>query len=286
MAVAASSATSRVASRAASRAASNWHAHMTMDFVAGPRRTFVKRRHSGPLSLQRAFYPEGDVCHVYVLHPPGGVVGGDSLQLDAHAGANAAAFVTTPGATKFYRSAGKVAVFNQHLKVTEGCLEWFPQENIFFDGANVQCRTEIDITGEGRFSGWEIQVFGRRAGGHQFQTGYIDSGLSVVINGKPLVLDRLRVTGQDSLRSATGMRGHTVYGTQLFYPFNAIALDQARDLVTTDQGFFMSAFDDCLVVRFLGDDSELARQGFSTLWKHLRKQVSLREGIVPRIWST
>ncbi|MBX2880100.1 MAG: urease accessory protein UreD [Granulosicoccus sp.] len=269
-----------------SKSSSSWHAHMTLDFLCGPQRTFVKRRHSGPLTMQRAFYPEDDLCHVYLLHPPGGVVGGDILEIEAGTAPGTAAFVTTPGATKFYRSMGPPAVFNQTLKVKGGSLEWFPQENIFFSDANVCLCTDIAIEGKSQFMGWDIQVFGRRAGKHPFLSGQVNSLLKLTIDGMPILLDRLRVGGQSSLQALTGLQGNTVYGTLIIYPFDPVALDCAREIATTDEGFHLTTFDHCLLVRYLGSDSEKARKGFTALWQYLRKPVISRDPIVPRIWLT
>ncbi len=53
-----------------------WKANLSLEFKATALRTVIsKREHKGPLAIQRPFYPEDDVCHVYLLHPPGGVVG-------------------------------------------------------------------------------------------------------------------------------------------------------------------------------------------------------------------
>lgn len=93
----------------------------------------TEKRHIGPLMVQRPFYPEQGIAHTYLLHPPGGVVGGDNLLINIDVQSQAHALLTTPGATKFYRSAGGVAHQIQTLKVApNGFLEWLPQENIFF----------------------------------------------------------------------------------------------------------------------------------------------------------
>lgn len=93
----------------------------------------TEKRHLGPLMVQRPFYPEQGVAHTYLLHPPGGVVGGDTLSININVQPYAHALLTTPGATKFYRSAGGTASQTQTLTVAqEGFLEWLPQENIFF----------------------------------------------------------------------------------------------------------------------------------------------------------
>jgi len=69
----------------------------------GARTVLAAHRHSGPLRLQRPFYPEGSaVCHLCLLHPPGGLVMGDELSTTLTLEAAAEAVVTTPSAGKFY----------------------------------------------------------------------------------------------------------------------------------------------------------------------------------------
>ena len=66
----------------------------------------VKSCHEGPLRVQRPFYPaneQADECHVYLLHPPGGFVGNDTLEIEGTLAAGTHVLVTTPSAGKFYR---------------------------------------------------------------------------------------------------------------------------------------------------------------------------------------
>src|SRR6187549_2369470 len=93
------------------------------------------RLHDGPLRVLRALHPVGGVCHSVLVHPPGGVVGGDELSIELTLGQGAHALVTTPGATRFYRSAGATAT--QTLRVVAGAasrLEWLPLETIAYNG--------------------------------------------------------------------------------------------------------------------------------------------------------
>ena len=110
-----------------------WLARLELELDVRAGRTILQRKHQvGPLTVQRPFYPEGNVCHLYLLHPPGGVVGGDRLEIELIVASGAHALVTTPGAAKFYRSAGKAEIAQQCLKVAEGgLLEWFPRGTIF-----------------------------------------------------------------------------------------------------------------------------------------------------------
>src|SRR6202163_1691202 len=167
--------------RGATANAGGWQARLELQFEAAEARTrLAHRRHHGPLLIQRVFYPEppldagalaAEPCHVYVLHPPGGVVSGDELQLEVDVQAQAHALLTTPAAGKFYRrsrhSAGeqggsdaRVARLTQPLPVDGGILEWLPQENIYFPETAVQLRTLVRLQAGARFIGWEIGWLG------------------------------------------------------------------------------------------------------------------------------
>jgi urease accessory protein len=144
---------------------SGWAAELALRFaVRGERgRTeLVGRRHVGPLRVQRPFHPEpSGACHVYVLHPPGGVVGGDQLALDVSVESGAHALLTTPAAAKLYRSAGPCARVQQALRVGEGArLEWLPHENIAFSAANAELTTRVELEQGARFLGWVVLCLG------------------------------------------------------------------------------------------------------------------------------
>ena len=68
--------------------------------------------------MQRPFYPGDGVCHLPA--PAGGLVGGDELVLDVDVEPARAALLTTPAATKFYRSDGAPSVQRQTLRVAAG----------------------------------------------------------------------------------------------------------------------------------------------------------------------
>src|SRR3990172_7209250 len=116
----------------------SWRAQLALEFERRAARTVLSaRRHDGPLVVQKPLYPEGDaVCHTIVVHPPGGMAGGDDIQLKARLDVNAHALLTTAGAGKWYRSVGPWARQSIQFDVSGGaCLEWLPQENIIFNGA-------------------------------------------------------------------------------------------------------------------------------------------------------
>ena len=67
--------------------ARGWQAAMDLHFNgSGARTVITRRRHVGPLRIQKPFYPGDGACHVYLLHPPGGLVGGDVLDVTVRVG--------------------------------------------------------------------------------------------------------------------------------------------------------------------------------------------------------
>ena len=146
---------------------SGWLARLDLDFqVHGGRTVLARRRHEGPLRTLRSFHPEGAPCHSYLIHPPGGIVGGDRLEIDIRVGDGAHALITTPAANKFYRSAGATARQVQELRVEAGAtLEWLPQEQSLFNAARVDSLTRVALGDSARFLGWEITALGRPASG-------------------------------------------------------------------------------------------------------------------------
>ena len=264
---------------------SGWRARISCGFEAGPSKTFVRRDHVGPLSMQRPFYPEGRTAHVYLLHPPGGVVGGDRLNVDVSASDGASGLITTPGATKFYRSEGRVARVNQNLHAL-GDLEWFPQENIFFNASNVIQTTDINVEEKGTLAFWEINCYGRLAGKQPFVEGRVVTRLSVRRKNCLVFHDRFSVDGQQSLNRTTGLRGSTVSGMLLLSPLPTESKQAALSLFTDSPHFSCSCIDDMLIVRYVGDSAEQAKAGFTQVWSQQRMALSRRAPCVPRIWST
>ena len=269
-----------------------WHARLRLDFAAGADRTILAHREQrGPLAVQRPFYPEGSPCHVYVLHPPGGLVGGDRLEIAVRVGEGAQALITTPGAAKLYRSIGPTAEQVQLLQVAAGgSLEWLPQENILFPGARARLRTELDLDPGAAFMGWEVHSLGRPAIGERFESGRVDLGLRVRRSGVPLLLDRLRLADGQGLDGASGLRGYPVTGTLAACPAGPEDLEAVRsraDLGSdSDLSWGVTLLGDLMVVRCLARGSEPVHRHFRSVWSILRPRLLGRPACPPRIWAT
>ncbi|WP_415721734.1 urease accessory protein UreD [Photobacterium ganghwense] len=292
---------------------SGWKAEIQLGFspartmAAETPKTVVRhRRQSGPLAIQRPLYPEGSPCHVYLLHPPGGVVGGDQLRIQAQSDSGAHALVTTPGATKFYRSAGAYAYQRQELRVeTGGILEWFPQENIYFPQAKVRLDTEITIAEGGRFVGWELHCFGRPALKEGFDSGNVVGCTRLTVNQRLVLAEQINVQGGDMHQQHAGLRGYAMMGSLFVVHADEKLLKVVQTLLNEHSDYLnknnmvaavtalsgdirRSRSDDqsVLVVRAMGQSSESMTRLFTRIWLQVRTHWLGESPAIPRIWAT
>lgn len=272
----------------------HWQARLQLGFARrGDATLLTKRQHFGPLRVQKPLYPEGAaVCQVVLLHPPGGLVGGDTLDIGVDLGPASHALITTPGAAKWYGSAGPLASQQLRFDVAAGALlEWLPQENIFFDGARAALHTQIVLAADARFIGWEVHRLGRRASGEHFKRGEMRLHTRIERAGQPLWLERGRVLGDDALlHSPAGFAGMAVSATMMAVgpAVGADLLAACRMLPTyeTEARHAITVLPDLLLARYLGQSPEAARAWFVALWRLLRPALLGRAAVSPRIWST
>lgn len=276
-----------------------WLAELTLGFVAGSGKTLMKDfRFKGPLRVQRPFYPEGAPCHVYILHPPGGLVSGDNLKIDINCDKNSHAVLTTPSAGKIYQADS--CNVEQHqivkLQIDDAVCEWLPQETIVFNGANGYLNTEIALTENARFIGWDMYCLGRTAGDKPFNEGRVIQTLKVTAAGVPLLIERQAVRGGgDELSQHYGFSGHSVSGTLVAYglanPQATVAsLRESIDLLMSEMSakgmLAVTQRLGLVLVRYLGPCSEEGKNLFIHCWKLLRKELLGLEASEPRIWLT
>lgn len=270
-----------------------WNARLEVGVAKrGDASVAMHRRHSGPLRLQKPLYPEGPaVAHLLVIHPPAGIAGGDRLEIDIGLQHDASALVTTPGATKWYRSDGARAQQHVALCVARGaCLEWLPQESIVFDGADVETTTAIACERGATCIGWDIVALGRRASGERFARGAMRQDLTLSCDGRVLWRERARLAlGDPLLDSPVGWNGHHVAG--VLWAWGAALpgadLDRCRDATMARNDAGLTVLGDHLVVaRALSDSTESLRDLFHELWTIIRPGMTGRPATLPRIWAT
>lgn len=270
-----------------------WQARLALEYsLQGGRTTLCGREHSGPLVVQKTLYPEGDtVCHSIIVHPPGGIAAGDALLLELRLGEGSAALLTTPGAGKWYKSAGPQASLTQCFELERGAvLEWLPQPAIVFDAARALTRTEVRLHPEALYLGWELSCMGRSASGERFNSGELRQRTEIWQQGERLWSEYARLAGDDPmLKSSAGLNDCTVSATLI-----AAGRDIPRDLlelcraVVPDAGerVGITALPRVLLARYLGHNSEAAMHYFIALWRLLRPALAGRAAVPPRIWAT
>jgi urease accessory protein len=276
----------------ASLDASRWRARLRLGYRRDGERTYLaEREHLGPLVVQKSLYPEGKaVCQSIVVHPPGGIAGGDSLAIDVSLDAGACAQFTTPGAAKWYRSAGNMARQVVALKVGErAVLEWLPQESIVFDGAIADMETTIDLDATAMYVGWDIVCLGRTASRERFATGRLTQRLQVWRAKALLFAERVELRGGAAeLVSRVGLHGAPVFGTLLAIgpAISDALLSSCREMTASEGDVAVTRLPGLMVARYRGASCEAARACFTALWRRVRPELIGREVIVPRLWST
>jgi urease accessory protein len=260
--------------------------------MRGGRTVLAHRSSRGPLAVQKPLYPEGDaVCHAIVLHPPGGIAGGDRLSITVNLQAGANALLTTPGATKWYRSAMLEAAQDVEITVATGAVcEWLPQENIFFNAANARNAIAVLLEPGAVFCGWDVMCLGRTASGERFESGNVRQRLRVTRAGHQLFEELGTIEGGGALLdSPVGMAGFPVCGTFLLAGIETSkpALDECRDAAPTGKAKWgVTRMPELLVARYLGPSGEEAREYFVRIWKIVRPQYLQKAMQIPRIWAT
>ncbi|NVO08202.1 MAG: urease accessory protein UreD, partial [Rhodoferax sp.] len=139
-----------------------WQANLNLAYARHGARVVARHEHSGPLRILQSLYPEGDgICHNVLVHPPGGLVGGDTLDIAVQAATGTHGLVTTPGATRFYRSDGPLALQTTRIHLQAGSrLEWLPLEALCYNDCNAENRLVMELEPGAELLGWDITAFG------------------------------------------------------------------------------------------------------------------------------
>lgn len=269
----------------------SWHAELELAYGRfGDSTRPTQRRHKGPLRVQKHLYAEGpQVCQHIIVHPPGGIAGGDRLDINASVGANAWAQLASPGAAKWYRAAGPAYQQLELSVASGGTLEWLPQETIVFSEAKAELTTRINLQGDARLFYWDVVALGRPASGERFDQGYFQAHLDIRRDGRLLWHERQRVVGNDGLLdSPIGLDGKPVFATLIVTgEIDPELMERCRELAEhSPVRGDLSQLPGLIIARCLADEALHARAWLIELWKLLRPALLGREAVAPRIWST
>lgn len=273
-----------------------WHAQLALDYCVEAGRTVARHTHSGPLRILQSLYPEGDaICHNVLVHPPGGLVGGDTLDIAVQAQGGAHGLITTPGATRFYRSDGPPARQSTRLQLDPGArLEWLPLETICYNGCNAENHLSLDLAPGAELMGWDITALGLPHANQPFVLGSLRQHIAL----PGIWLERSTLDASDTrlLNSPAGMDGFRcmatlffVSGTPLSRERRQMALDSVRAGISqhalAPTAGATSPHAQVVVVRVLAPVVEPVMDLLRTLRNTWRAQLWAKAPSSPRIWS-
>jgi urease accessory protein len=275
-----------------------WQGHLSLSYRFDGQRSIVHDRHTGPLRVLQSLYPEGDgICHNVLVHPPGGVVGGDVLRIDADLATGSHALITTPGATRFYRSLGEPALQTFTAKVADGArLEWLPLETIGYRNTLAENRMRFELAPGAEMIGWDVLALGLPASNEPFDAGRYTQQVEV----PGVWLERGTVDGRDArlLDSPLGWAGHKVLATMWFAAGTTLPtarrdalLDSAREGIASagdiaSRAGCTSPHGEVVVLRALAPRVEPAMALLVEVWKRWRVLAWNLPATPPRVWRT
>jgi urease accessory protein len=280
-----------------------WHGHLHLAYGHEQARSVARFQHDGPLRVLQSLYPEGDaVCHNVLVHPPGGLVGGDVLDITVDVAPHAHGLVTTPGATRFYRSVQGQATQNVHATLHDQArLEWLPLETLAYNQCEGVNRAVFALAPTAELMAWDITALGLPTANQPFEQGQLMQHLEV----KDVWLERGLIDGQDKrlLDGPVGLAGYRCVGTLVLARGSAwdpatrdLALALAREVIDAHAGADESpspsvlagvtaAHPQVIVLRSLSALVEPTQHLLRRVWAAWRKGVWHMGDTPPRIWA-
>ena len=275
----------------------SWHAQLQLEYTFRANRTVTHHQHRGPLRILQSLYPEGDsICHNVLVHPPGGLVGGDTLSLNVNARTDSHGLITTPGATRFYKSLGDQALQHTKIKLDDGArLEWLPLESICHDGCLAENRLSMELAPSAEMMGWDVTALGLPHANQPFAHGSFCQHIE--LPGVWLEQGRMDANDKRLLDGPVGLAGHRCLASMFFVAGSALArgrrqaaLDVAREVIEshalhTTAGV-TSPNAQVVVVRALAPVVEPAMDLLRKIRGVWRNHFWNLSGANPRVWNT
>ena len=275
----------------------SWHAHLHLDYRQEAARSVARFRHDGPLRILQSLYPEGDaICHNVLVHPPGGLVGGDTLDIDIEAADGSHGLITTPGASRFYRCEGELALQRTRIRLAKGArLEWLPLEAICYSGCRAENRLTIEAEPGAEMIGWDVTALGLPNANQPFERGtYLQH---IEVPGVWLERGRIDAADQRLLQSPLGFGGHRCIASLFFVSGSPAARARRETLLALartaidahalqDSAGATSPHAEIVVLRVLAPVVEPAMQLLRQVWQAWRAELWQLPASSPRIWAT
>lgn len=172
----------------------------------------VQRRFTLPLQALEAIPLEdnGSVC-LMLLNPTGGLVGGDHLKTEITLGPGSHVCLTTPSATKVYRTLGPPAVQETLIRLGEGAaIEYLPDHVIPFPGSAFHQSLTVEMGPGSCAIVADAFAIGRIARGERWTFRELENRTTIRRQGRPLFLDRAML--DPSTQTLAGLGGMEGFG--------------------------------------------------------------------------
>ena len=284
-----------------------WLASLLLEFSATSSGTQLTRtKRNGPLSVQKAFYPEGrDCAHIYLLHPPAGIVSGDELRININVNEHAHSLVTTPGANRFYRAREDLSIGDskqaQHCELflaEQAKCENFPLETIVYEGADGVNTVDVHLKSGSSYLGWDITCLGLPRSNQYFKNGCYTQLNRVYCDENLIYHDRISIKPDNKIHQhMAGLNNKNVFATFIAYApkgklsdadNKALIAELRHSIITSkaEKNISISQIRQLLVIRYLGQHAEECKALFIQLWQLIRPLYLNKTANIPRIWHT
>jgi urease accessory protein len=244
-----------------------------------------------PMRAFSPFYPDETGCaYTYLVNPTGGLVGGDRIEIEIAIQEHAHAFVTTPSATKIYRSLGPLA--SQELQVIlkkQSILEYIPQYIIPFAQSRYFQKTKIRMEENSRAMLLDFLTTGRLARGEHLQFIEYRSYTEVEYCGELILTDRFSVKPLTTDYGSLGFWESFSAAAVLYIifdnpPLEAPLIDGLRQIIQEMKkvaGGVSLLPSKGVIVRLLGNSTSFIEKTVFQLWSVARKQILGLESYAP-----
>jgi urease accessory protein len=154
----------------------------------------AQSRFSLPLQALTPLTLADGASYLMLLNPTGGVLGGDHLVTDIVQEAETHVCLTTPSATRIYRTAEKPAILETVIRLGEGAtLEYFPDHVIPHSGSALRQSLRIEMARGSRSIIIDSMASGRVAHGERWSFTEMDSRTEVFARGRPTYISRAKI---------------------------------------------------------------------------------------------
>jgi urease accessory protein len=161
---------------------------------SGARTILAKSRFTLPLQALTPLTLDDGTAYLMLLNPTGGVLGGDHLVTEIVQEAGTRVCLTTPSATRIYRTSGRPALLETTIQLEEGAtLEYLPDHVIPHDRSALRQALRLEMAAGSRAILLDSMASGRVAHGERWSFTEMDSRTEVFLCGKPAFLNRTRI---------------------------------------------------------------------------------------------